>query len=67
MACRFPGARNYAEFWENLKQGRSGIWEIPWERWHAEHYYSPDPSAPNKSISKAKGTGSAILNTEFAL
>jgi polyketide synthase PksN len=32
MACRFPGARDYEEFWQNLKQGRSSIQEIPRER-----------------------------------
>lgn len=28
LACRFPGARNAAEFWENLKAGRESIADL---------------------------------------
>ena len=52
MACRFPGARNYDEFWENLKNGVNSIREIPPDRWDIEKYYSPDIDEPNRSISK---------------
>jgi hypothetical protein len=33
IACRFPGAKDYEEFWDNLMEGRSGIQEIPDDRW----------------------------------
>lgn len=33
MACRFPDAKNYEEFWENLKNGKNSIRHIPSERW----------------------------------
>jgi len=52
MACRFPGADNYNEFWENLKNGVSSIKEIPPERWDINKYFSPDINEPNRSISK---------------
>jgi polyketide synthase PksN len=52
MACRFPGAKNYQEFWNNLVQGVNSIGEIPPERWDIDKYYSPDIDEPNKSISK---------------
>jgi acyl transferase domain-containing protein/NADP-dependent 3-hydroxy acid dehydrogenase YdfG len=52
MACRFPGANNYNEFWENLKNGVNSIKEISPERWDINKYYSPDINEPNKSISK---------------
>jgi acyl transferase domain-containing protein len=52
MACRFPGANNYNEFWKNLKNGVNSIKEIPPERWDINKYYSPDINEPNKSISK---------------
>ncbi|MDM8537200.1 beta-ketoacyl synthase N-terminal-like domain-containing protein, partial [Desulfobacterales bacterium HSG17] len=52
MACRFPGANNYNQFWENLKNGVNSIKEIPPERWDIGKYYSSDINAPNKSISK---------------
>ncbi len=52
MACRFPGANNCDEFWENLKNGVNSIREIPPDRWDIGKYYSPDISEPNKSVSK---------------
>jgi polyketide synthase PksM len=54
VACRFPGADNYKEFWENLKNGVNSIKEIPAERWDINTYYSPKRK-PNKSISKWYG------------
>jgi acyl transferase domain-containing protein/SAM-dependent methyltransferase len=52
MACRFPGANNYQEFWNNLIQGINSIQEIPPERWDLDEYYSPIIDELNKSISK---------------
>ena len=52
VACRLPGARNYHEFWENLKNGVNSIQEIPPERWDIADYYSPNANEPNKSVSK---------------
>jgi acyl transferase domain-containing protein len=52
MACRFPGAKDYHEFWNNLRKGVNSIAEIPPERWNLDEYYSPIIDAPNKSISK---------------
>ncbi len=52
IACRFPGARDDNEYWENLINGVRSIREIPPERWDISTYYSPDISEPNKSISK---------------
>ena len=55
IACRFPGASNYNQFWENLVQGTNSITEIPTERWDWEKFYSPDPEAINKTITKWGG------------
>ena len=55
MACRFPGADNYNEFWKNLENGINSIREIPADRWSIDEYYSPNISEPNKSISKWGG------------
>jgi polyketide synthase PksN len=52
IACRFPGAKNYQEFWSNLVAGVNSIQEIPPERWALDEYYSPIIDEPNKSISK---------------
>ncbi|WP_162902851.1 SDR family NAD(P)-dependent oxidoreductase [Taibaiella koreensis] len=43
MACRFPGAEHYEEFWQNLMDGRSGISEIPQERWRWKQYQDAFP------------------------
>ncbi|NEQ95268.1 MAG: acyltransferase domain-containing protein [Cyanothece sp. SIO2G6] len=55
MACRFPGARNYEEFWANLENGMNSITEIPVDRWNLEDYYSADPEKPNTTASKWGG------------
>ncbi|WP_143812933.1 SDR family NAD(P)-dependent oxidoreductase [Paenibacillus sp. XY044] len=55
MACRFPGAQNYDEFWDNLKEGRSSIQEIPKERWDWREYWGDPQSGKNKSNSKWGG------------
>ncbi len=54
MGCRFPGANNYQQFWQNLEQGINSISEIPSQRWEVEKYYSPNPQE-GKSISKWGG------------
>ncbi|NJK63163.1 MAG: polyketide synthase [Synechococcaceae cyanobacterium SM2_3_1] len=55
MACRFPGAENYHEFWANLEKGLNSISLIPNDRWDPQTYYSPDPTEVNKSISQWGG------------
>ncbi len=52
IACRFPGASNYHEYWLNLLEGKNSIREIPPDRWSLEDFYSPDIEEPNRSISK---------------
>ena len=60
IACRFPGANDYNQFWQNLEQGVNSITEIPPQRWSVEQYYSPNPQHPNKSISKWGGLISGV-------
>lgn len=52
MACRFPGADDYRQFWDNLEKGINSIREIPSQRWDIDGFYSPYLDEPNKSISK---------------
>ncbi|MBX9258922.1 SDR family NAD(P)-dependent oxidoreductase [Desmonostoc muscorum CCALA 125] len=54
IGCRFPGANDYQQFWQNLEQGINSISEIPSDRWEVEEYYSPNPQE-RKSISKWGG------------
>ncbi|WP_444996148.1 beta-ketoacyl synthase N-terminal-like domain-containing protein [Aliikangiella sp. IMCC44359] len=55
IACRFPDATDYNEFWHNLENEKISIKEIPKNRWDNERYYSADPYAEKKSISKWAG------------
>lgn len=36
VACRFPGAKNKYEFWNNLVNGVDSVNLVPNERWNAE-------------------------------
>ena len=60
MACRFPGADNYKEYWDNLCNGVNSIREISSDRWDLSRWYSADSNATNKSISKWGGLLSRI-------
>lgn len=49
MACRFPGAENYNQYWENLIQGKNCIIEIPNDRWDWREYYGDPRTDTNKT------------------
>jgi acyl transferase domain-containing protein/acyl carrier protein/ubiquinone/menaquinone biosynthesis C-methylase UbiE len=55
MACRFPGAKNHEEYWENLRQGRTEIRIIPEERWDWKAYWGDPQTGINKTNSKWGG------------
>jgi acyl transferase domain-containing protein/D-arabinose 1-dehydrogenase-like Zn-dependent alcohol dehydrogenase/acyl carrier protein len=55
MACRFPGASNYDQFWHNLKYGRKSIQEIPGDRWDWKAFWGDPKTEINKSNSKWGG------------
>ncbi len=55
VSGRYPQARNLDEFWENLKEGKDCITEVPKDRWDFNLYYSPDKNAPGKSYLKEGG------------
>ena len=42
MSCRFPGARNVDEFWNNLLNGVDSVCEIPSDRWDIDRFYNAD-------------------------
>ena len=52
IACRFPGANTYQEFWHNIIENKNSIQEIPLERWDVERYYSDKNHQKNVSRSK---------------
>ena len=52
MGCRFPGAKNPAEFWQLLSEGREVNVEVPADRWDIDAFYDPDPKAPGKMYTR---------------
>ncbi|WP_237706224.1 type I polyketide synthase [Ornithinibacillus scapharcae] len=42
MSGRFPEANNLDEYWENLKNGKDSITEIPRDRWPLDGFYVDD-------------------------
>lgn len=55
ISGRYPMADNLEEFWENLKEGKDCITEIPKERWDYHKYYDPDKDKFGKSYTKWGG------------
>lgn len=55
MSGRYPGADNVSEFWENLKQGKDCITEIPKERWDYTRYYDKEKGKQGKLYGKWGG------------
>lgn len=56
MACRLPGGvRSPEDFWKLLAEARDAIVDVPAGRWPLEAYYSANPDAPGKHISRQGG------------
>jgi len=47
-----PDAPDAPTFWQNIKQGRYSVTEVPRERWDPDLYYDPDPRVPDKTYTK---------------
>lgn len=55
MSCRFPGAENYHDFWNNLINENFSVTEIPESRWNWRDYYGDPVQDNNKTNSKWGG------------
>ncbi|MFJ6208620.1 SDR family NAD(P)-dependent oxidoreductase [Lysinibacillus sp. NPDC092081] len=55
LSGRYPMANNLEEMWENLKQGKDCISEIPTERWDYRRYYNSSKDAEGRIYSKWGG------------
>lgn len=62
MACTYPGARNLAEFWQNITSGKSGIIDVPRERWNPDVFHDPAGSFEDRVYTRKGG----FLGTSFA-
>ena len=48
LSCRFPNAANKDAYWNLLKNGLSGIKEVPADRWDLETYFDEDVNKKGK-------------------
>ena len=55
MSCRFPQAENTDAFYSLLLEGRSGMQDIPKDRWDNAQYYDPDIHAAGRLYIKQLG------------
>ena len=56
IGCRFPGnALTPEALWNNLRDGRDAIIEVPQSRWDIDHYYDPNFAAPGKMSTRWGG------------
>ena len=56
MGCRFPGGvNNPDQYWDLLKEGRSGIVAVPPQRWDAELFYTDDHTVPGTICNREGG------------
>lgn len=55
LSGRYPGSPTLDIFWENLREGRDCIIEIPKERWDWHDYFTEDRTQPGRHYSKWGG------------
>ena len=56
MACRYPMSPDIDAFWENLRNGRDCVVEVPESRWGARaNWFHPDPRHPDTTYSQWAG------------
>lgn len=56
IGCRFPGGiTDLDSYWRLLIDRRSGITEVPAERWNWHKYYHPNAEIPNRMVTKWGG------------
>jgi acyl transferase domain-containing protein len=56
VGCRFPGGvSGVEEFWGLLAGGRSGVGEVPGDRWDAGAFFDPVPGVRGRVCSRAGG------------
>ena len=56
MGCRFPGGVNSPDqYWELLRDGRSGVVRVPPERWDADAFFTEDHTVPGTICNREGG------------
>ncbi|MFD6227315.1 type I polyketide synthase [Streptomyces sp. NPDC060232] len=55
MACRLPGAAGPRDLWRLLRDGASGVKDVPADRWDAEEFYDGDARRPGRVNTRRGG------------
>ncbi|HUQ68419.1 MAG TPA: beta-ketoacyl synthase N-terminal-like domain-containing protein, partial [Planctomycetaceae bacterium] len=55
LGCRMPGANSLTEYWDLIRQGRSGIVELPPDKLDQSLYFDPEPGKLGRTYSKIGG------------
>jgi malonyl CoA-acyl carrier protein transacylase len=55
LGAILPDAPDVQTFWKNIQASRYSITDVPSDRWKAELFFNPDPSAPDMTYSKVGG------------
>ncbi|KJK30395.1 SDR family NAD(P)-dependent oxidoreductase [Paenibacillus polymyxa] len=55
LSGRYPGARNVEEYWNNLKEGKNCITEIPKDRWDWKTYFDEEKGKRGTIYTKSGG------------
>jgi len=55
LSGRYPGAPDLQTLWENLREGRDAITEVPADRWNHDAYFDSRKHIPGKSYSAYGG------------
>lgn len=55
MSGKFPNAKNLDQYWENIRDGKDCVSEIPKSRWNHELYFDEEPKTPGKTNTRWMG------------
>ncbi|WP_318198082.1 SDR family NAD(P)-dependent oxidoreductase [Streptomyces sp. MCL20-2] len=55
LSGRYPESRDLREYWQNLREGRDCVVEVPEDRWDWRAYYSGDRTVPGRHYSRWGG------------
>jgi acyl transferase domain-containing protein/pimeloyl-ACP methyl ester carboxylesterase/acyl carrier protein/SAM-dependent methyltransferase len=55
MVGRYPGSPDLESFWQNLRDGRSCVRDVPAERWDWRDYFDERRAVPDRTYSRRGG------------
>ena len=66
--CRYPGGIvDLDGLWRTVRDGVDAVTEVPSDRWDIDAYYSPDPQAVGRMVTRRGGFLSGIDRFDAAL